>query len=130
GVAGATRYPPCARRRNPSAGDSARSECLRPTNGARHVRDTSRPDHDLQRLSLVHGAIAVWNFIEVHRPIEHPARRDAPFHDVRQKLVDVRAHRGRTTGDDHIAVEHRLCAGDDFVVRDTYAPDRTASAYD
>src|SRR3954471_24081828 len=78
-------------------------------------------DEYLERLSLVHGAIAVWHFLERDGAVEHAARLDATLQNVGQQLVHVSANGGRAAGDDDVAEEHRLRARDRGIVRETYA---------
>src|SRR5436305_2930199 len=77
----------------------------------------SWPNHHLERLPFVHRAVAVGNPIEVHGPIEDPARLDRSIEDVGQQLLDISpGGRGAATDSD-VAVEgglrsgHRLALG-------------------
>src|SRR3954470_4115898 len=90
----------------------------------------SRPHQDLQRLAIVHGAVAVGYAVEIDRAVEHAARVDAAVHDVRQQFVNVRAHRRRAACDDDVAVKHGLRARDGVVMGHAHAADRAAGADD
>src|SRR6476469_2493898 len=62
----------------------------------------SGPYHDLDRLALVHRAVAVGNAIEIRDAIEDAAGRDRAFQHVWQQFVDIGAHGCRTAGDDDV----------------------------
>jgi hypothetical protein len=55
----------------------------------------SRSHHHLDRLAVVHRAIAVGHAVKTDDAIEDAAGVDPPFEDVRQELVDVGADRRR-----------------------------------
>jgi hypothetical protein len=79
--------------------------------------------HHLDRLALVHRAIAVGHPVEVRDAIEDVAGFDPAFEDVRQQLLDVRAGRGRAAADSDV-VEERLDRGWDLLMlRNTDATD-------
>src|SRR3954447_3532847 len=84
--------------------------------------------HHLDRLAVVHGAVALGNALKIDRAVEDPTRLNAAFEDVWQQFLDIGAHRRGTAADDDVLVEKRLRGGDGFVMRDANAADRTARA--
>ena len=49
-------------------------------------------DHHLQRLALVHGAVAAGNALEIDRAVEDATGLNSSFHHVREKLVHIGPH--------------------------------------
>jgi hypothetical protein len=64
-------------------------------------------DQDLDRLALVHRAIAVGHTVEVRDPVEDAAGLDPAFEDVRRQFLDVGAGGGRTAADRDVVEERR-----------------------
>jgi hypothetical protein len=64
-------------------------------------------DQDFDRLAFVHGYVAFRHSVQPDGPIEHPAGLDSAIEDVRQKLVDVRAHRSRPAAHSHVVEKSR-----------------------
>src|SRR5947209_12983818 len=55
----------------------------------------SELDHDLDRLALVHRAVAIRHTVKVRDPVDHAARLYPPFEHVGQYVLDIGANRGR-----------------------------------
>ena len=89
----------------PSAETSRRSECA-----LLHRVSLVRVDHDLDRLALVHRAVAVRHAVEVRRAVEDAAGLDPALEDVGQQLLDVRARGRRAAGDGDVVEERRAAS--------------------
>src|SRR5215207_5729530 len=94
------------------------------------TRVPSEVDHDLDRLALVHRAVAVGHAVEVGDAVEHAPRLYPAFEHVGQKLLDVRADGGRAARDDDVVEERRLRRRNLLVLRDADASDRAARPRD
>ena len=66
-------------------------------------------DQELDRLALVHRAVALGHLVERAGAVEDAAGLDPALEDVRQQLLDVGARRGRAAADRDV-VEERLSA--------------------
>lgn len=66
-----------------------------------------RADEDLQRFTGIHGAVAFRNVVEPDGAVEDLARLDLSVEYIRHQLFDVRAHRGRSTGERDVRSEER-----------------------
>src|SRR5581483_3756283 len=77
----------------------------------------SELDEELDRLALVHRAVAVRHVLERAGAVEDAAGLDPPLEDVRQELLDVGAGRGGAAGDRDVVVEGREGRREPLVLR-------------
>ena len=90
----------------------------------------SRQHHHLDRLAVVHRAVAIRHLVEADHPVEDAPGVDPALEHVRQKVVDVGADGSGAAGDRDVVLEGRLCTGDRLVLRNTDAADSAAGTCD
>src|SRR4051812_48767870 len=83
-------------------------------------------DHDLDRLPIVHRAIAIRHAVEICHPVEHPTRLDSAFHHIRHQFLDVSAHRSRPAGNRDVLVEADVAGWNRVVLWNADAADGSA----
>src|SRR3954468_4130272 len=126
---GATTRTCCARSTRARPSRSRKMRCrVSPRLRWRELRP-SRPNHDLDRLAVVHRAVPVRHVVEAARAVEYAAGLDPALEDVREQLLDVRARRRRAAGDADVLPE-RDVARDRVLLRDADAADGAARARD
>src|SRR5207253_3973890 len=94
------------------------------------LRLRSKLDHDLDRLAFLHRAITLGHLVDAHDPVEDPTGLDPAFEDVRQELLDVRAHRSGAAAHADVVVERGLRGGHRRVLRHSHSADRAARPRD
>ena len=80
-------------------------------------------DHHLDRFPVVHRPVALRHFLKADDAVEDAARLDPFLKDIRQKLLDVGADRGRAAAYGDIGVECRLRCGHQLVLGNANATD-------
>src|SRR5207247_2900466 len=83
-------------------------------------------DQELDRLALVHRAVAGGHICKRAGAVEDTAGFDASLEDVRHQLLDVGACRGGAAADRDVVVERLVCRGDFLVLRHSDATDGAA----
>ena len=76
-----------------------------------------RPDHHLERFTIVHVSVAVRHAVEVNDTIEDTSRMDAPFQNVGKQFANVGAHRSRAAAYHDVVIESGLGAGHGCILR-------------
>src|SRR5581483_3369350 len=74
------------------------------------VDEPLRPDHNLERLALVHRPVTVGHPVKVCDEVEDAARIDPALKNIRQQFLDVSANRRGAAAYGNVVIKRWLCS--------------------